>query len=137
MRKLLCLMGWHEYVFVRPLSVQSDLVQCCKCNNLYAINYSVQGILKYDRDLEKFYEELNGFFSHCGKEKKIDRERLKEALSNSIFVQKGCEPIMEAAQLLLDITAPDYVPTPEMRVAGQYLQSPTRTFRAMAGELCK
>ena len=31
------------------------------------------------------------------------RERLREALQHSVFVQNGCEPIMQAAQALLSL----------------------------------
>jgi len=91
---------------------------------------------------------------------KIDREKLKEALSIletadalenmpkhiTFSVETGMLPVeyvRKAAQLLLEITAPDYVPREAMfdnasAVEGRVPDIPAgRIFRAMIGELCK
>jgi hypothetical protein len=58
LRRILCAIGRHRYVLVSPLSGQSDLIACYDCKKRFAINYSVRCVLPFDREMEKFYEEL-------------------------------------------------------------------------------
>lgn len=62
LRKFLCWLGKHKRLGVlTSLSSNSDLIMCPDCKRRYAINYDVRVVLPWDRELEKFYEELHAF----------------------------------------------------------------------------
>lgn len=56
-----CFIFGHKYKFVERISDQSDKVECTRCGKLFAINYNVRVILPWDRELEKFYEQMEEF----------------------------------------------------------------------------
>jgi len=60
-RKAKCYIFGHELTLIESLSEQADKLGCKKCGGVFAICWSVQGgsILKWDRELEKFYDNLN------------------------------------------------------------------------------
>ncbi len=54
-----CLLGYHYYYFVRKLSDNSDVIACGNCNKLFAVNYPTGIILKYNTEIENFYDNFN------------------------------------------------------------------------------
>lgn len=72
---------------------------------------------------------------------KIDRDAIMDALESP---HETSDVILQAAQILLEITAPDYVPSDEMEEAGEILDAEFYNvasfkdiFRVMIRELCK
>jgi len=41
---------------LKSLSDSADLIQCRNCGRKFAINYEVQSVLPYERDVMKMYE---------------------------------------------------------------------------------
>lgn len=54
-----CFLNIHTLILVRSLSASTDLVECVHCKKKQAVNYDVRIALKWDRQIEKFYEEMD------------------------------------------------------------------------------
>lgn len=57
--RIKCFIFGHNFKKIRNLSAQTDLFCCSQCKRKYAFNYSVRCALEYDREVKKFYKELN------------------------------------------------------------------------------
>jgi hypothetical protein len=58
MRRLLCLVGLHDFAFVERLSDVAMRVRCRRCARHFAVNMEMRAIVRWDSDAEELYASL-------------------------------------------------------------------------------
>lgn len=56
--KLICFLIHHKYEKHQPLSRDSDMIICNRCQSKWAMNHSLKIILPWDSDLEDMYKNM-------------------------------------------------------------------------------
>lgn len=58
--KILCFLGYHDYVLVQKMTDWSRRIGCARCRRTFGMNDNVRCVIPWDDSLESLYRDFYG-----------------------------------------------------------------------------